>query len=81
MTWKTWKCQGKYHKIPKVREFCCVKSIFSQFEDPYFENFIGEHAHIPPVNALKLTVKFDVTLEKSWKGQEIASPLESRNPV
>ena len=28
----------------KVREFCCVKLIFSQYEHPNFENFLGEHA-------------------------------------
>ena len=31
----------------KVKEFCCVKFIFSQFEHPNFENFLGEHAPDP----------------------------------
>ena len=32
----------------KVREFCCLKFIFSQVEDPNFEKFLGEHAPRPP---------------------------------
>ena len=28
----------------KVKEFCCLKFIFSQVEDPNFETFLGEHA-------------------------------------
>ena len=28
----------------KVREFCCLKFIFSQVKNPNFENFLGEHA-------------------------------------
>ena len=39
--------QGICGKIPKVREFCCLKFIFSQVEDPNFENFLGEHAPPP----------------------------------
>ena len=46
------KSQGICNKIPKVREklgeFCCLKFIFSQLEDPNFENFQGEHAPRPP---------------------------------
>ena len=38
------KSQGICEKFPKVREFCCLKLIFSQVEDPNFENFLGEHA-------------------------------------
>ena len=30
--------QGICDRILKVREFCCVKFIFSQAEDPSFEN-------------------------------------------
>ena len=32
----------------EVREFCCLKFIFSQIEDPNFENFLGEHTPKPP---------------------------------
>ena len=31
----------------EVREFCCLKYIFSQVEDPNLENFLGEHAPRP----------------------------------
>ena len=31
----------------KVREFCCLKFIYSQVEDPNFENFLGELAPRP----------------------------------
>ena len=31
----------------KVREFCCMKFIFSLVEDPNFENFVGEHTPTP----------------------------------
>ena len=40
--------QGICDRIPKVREFCCLKFIFSQVEDPNYENFLGEHAPGPP---------------------------------
>ena len=33
--------QGIWDRIPKVREFCCLKFVFSQVEDPNFENFWG----------------------------------------
>ena len=33
----------------KVREFCCLKFIFSQVEDPNFENFLGEYVLRPPL--------------------------------
>ena len=32
----------------KVREFCCLKFIFSKVEDPNFENFLEEPAPRPP---------------------------------
>ena len=38
LTWKTLKSQAICDKIPKVRGFC-LKLIFSQVEDPNFENF------------------------------------------
>ena len=40
--------QGICDRIPKVREFCCLKFIVSEIEDPNFENFLGEHAPRPP---------------------------------
>ena len=36
------------HKNPKVKEFCCVKLIVCQFEDPNFETFSGEAYPEPP---------------------------------
>ena len=42
------KSQGICDTIPKVREFCCLKFIFSQVEDPNFKNFLGKHAPRPP---------------------------------
>ena len=52
--------QGICDRIPKVREFCCLKFIFSQVEDPNFENFLGEHA---PLNGLGLSVELNLGLE------------------
>ena len=42
------KIQGIWNRIPNVRQFCCLKFIFSQVEDLIFENFLGEHAPRPP---------------------------------
>ena len=47
LTWKTSKSQGICHGIPKVTEFCCLKLIFSQVEDPNFKNYLGEHPQTP----------------------------------
>ena len=44
----------KFQKSGKVRGFCCLKFIFSQVEDPNFENF-----------GLGLTVEPNLGLEKS----------------
>ena len=33
--------QGICGRIPEVREFCCLKFIFSQVEHPKFENGLG----------------------------------------
>ena len=38
----------KHEKSGKVREFCCVKLIFSQSERLDFENFLREYALRPP---------------------------------
>ena len=75
LTWKIWKSgnlketsesqrmclksQGICDRNPKVREFCCPKFIFSQVENPNFENFLT------PLNGLGLTVELDIGLEKS----------------
>ena len=72
------KSQGKCHKIPKVREFYCVKFIFSQLENPNIENFLEEHTPAAPLNGLRLTVEFNPSLENSWQSQGILSLLESR---
>ena len=70
-TWKTFKCQGIClksqgicDKIPKVREFCCLKFIFSQVEDPNFENFLGDHVPRPPKWS-RTHVELNLGLEKS----------------
>ena len=44
---ETSESQGICDRIPKVREFCCVKFIYSQVEDPNFENSLAEHAPRP----------------------------------
>ena len=48
----------------KVREFCCLKFIFSQVEEPNFKNCQGEHAPRPP-NGLRLMVELYCGLLKS----------------
>ena len=53
------KSQGICDRIPKVREFCCLKFIFSQLEDPNFENFQTA------LNGLRLMVELNLGLEKS----------------
>ena len=52
----------------KVREFCCLKFIFSQVKNPNFENFLGEHAPRPPYG-LGLKVELNLGLEKSGKSR------------
>ena len=42
------KSQGICQRIPKVREFCCLKFIVSQVECPNFENFLGSMPLYPP---------------------------------
>ena len=39
---ETPESQGICGRIPKVREFCCLKFIFSQVEGANFENFLGD---------------------------------------
>ena len=48
--------QGICDRITKVREFLCLKFIFSQVEDPNLENFL---------NGLRFTVQLNLGLEKS----------------
>ena len=59
----TSESQGICDRIPKVREFCCLKFIFNLAEDPNFENFLGS---IPPdpLNFLELTIEVNLGLEK-----------------
>ena len=38
----------EFFKIGKIREFCCLKSIFSQSEHPNFQNFLRQRAPDPP---------------------------------
>ena len=42
-------------------EFCCLKFIFSQVEDPNVENFLGKHA--PQTHPNGLTVELYLGLE------------------
>ena len=63
----------------KVREFCCLKFIFSQVEDPNFETFLGE-CPPRPLNGLGITVEPNLGLEKSGKRQGISYSLEGGNP-
>ena len=66
----------EFLKTRKVREFCCVKSIFSQSEHPNSENFLGAHALRPP----RHTWVFNCSLEKSERSQGISSFLENEHP-
>ena len=59
------KSQGICDRIPKVREFCCLKFIFSQVEDPNFETFLGGSMSPDPLNGLELTAEINLSLEKS----------------
>ena len=61
-------------------ELCCLKFIFSQVEDPNFENFLGSISP-DPLNGRGLTVELNLGLEKSGKSQGISYCLESGNPV
>ena len=45
-------------------EFCYLELIFSQVEDPKFENFLGENAP-DPLNGLGLMIELNLGLEKS----------------
>ena len=59
-------------EFQKSRNFFCLKFIFSQVEDPNFENFLGTMPPDPP-NDLGLTVELSLGLEKSgnftWSGK------------
>ena len=61
---ETFESQGICDRIPKVREFCCLKFVFSQVEDPNFEKFLWEHSP-DPLNGLGLTAELNLGLEKS----------------
>ena len=76
------KSQGIWDRIPKVREFCCLKFIFSQVEDPIFENFLGSVPQTP-LNGLEHTLELNFGLEKSENAREFQFSycLESGNPV
>ena len=45
---KSGNLRQNYKSHGKVEEFCCLKFIFSQVEDPNFETFLGEHVPRPP---------------------------------
>ena len=77
---ETPESHGICDRIPKVREVCCLKFIFSQVEGPNFENFLREHAP-RPLNSLGITAKLHLGLEKSGKSEGISYCLESGNPV
>ena len=46
-----------------------------------FLNFLGEHAHISPVNVMGFRIEVDLSTEKSRKSREISSFLKSESPV
>ena len=71
---ETSESQGICDRILKVREFCCLKYIFSQVEDSNFENFLREHA----LNDLGLTV--ELYLVFVWKSQGTSYCLENGSP-
>ena len=58
-----------------VKEFCCVKFLFSQSEHTNFESFLGVHIH----SGLEHTQEFNRSLKQSGKGQRISSLLETRH--
>ena len=68
-----------YKSQEKVREFRCLKFVFSQVEDPNFEIF-WRSMPPDPLNGLGLRVEFNLGLEKSGKSQGISHCLESGNP-
>ena len=59
--------QGICDIIPKVREFCCLKFIFSQVEDPDLEIGLGACSPRTPmaINGLGPMIEFNLGLEKS----------------
>ena len=61
---KNKKSQGK------VREFCCVKFIFSQCEHPTFEIFLEDYASRPPLAVLDTHKKLIVVLKTQGKARE-----------
>ena len=61
---ETSESQGICDRIPEVMEFCCLKFIFSQVENPNFDNFLGENAPRLPKLGLGLTVELNLGLEK-----------------
>ena len=61
----TSESQGICDRIPKVREFCCLKFIFSQVQYPNFENISGGACPHTPLNGLRLTVELNLGLEMS----------------
>ena len=65
----------------KVREFCCLKFIFSQVEEPNFKNCQGEHAPRPPKWSQTYGRALLWSSEKSGKRQGISDCLESGNPA
>ena len=79
------KSQGICDRIPKVREFCCLEFIFSQVEDPHFENFLGEQTPTGsqpphPLNGLGLTVELNLGSGKVKEKSGNFILYESGNP-
>ena len=67
----TWKSQRIYLKslgicdrISNFTEFCCLKFIFSQVQDPNFEIFCGEPCPQIHLDGLGLTVELNLSPEK-----------------
>ena len=77
------KSQRICDRIPKVREsqgIFCLKFVFSQVEDPNFENFLGSMPP-DPLNGLGLMVELNLCLETQGFSQLISYCLESDNSV
>ena len=83
------RSQAKCHEIPKVREYCCVKFGFSEFEDPNLEEAFFWEGGMPltPKNGLGFTVGFDVShgkvkvLRPFWRVEILYGFMVSVNKV
>ena len=75
------KRSGKMPQNVQSQRSWLIEIHFNEFKKPNFENFQGKHASTLPVNGFGSTAEFNLSLEKSWKSQEILSLMQSRNPT